>query len=123
MKKSLILPSILINLALVSAQDTLSGAKEFLPDFNVGNIGLIITFFIISLIILIGVGIGLFFLVRWLKFNREITIWEDVEGTDSLEPVGTDKAMLVKVGKGGTELLYLKKRVVKGTLFIFLLLY
>jgi len=35
-----------------------------------------------------------------------------VEGHDDLGPVGKDKAMLVKVGKGGTELLYLKKRKV-----------
>lgn len=102
--------TILLFLPLVSAQSTIGQAKEFLPEFNVGNIGLVITFFILALIILLIAGVGIFFLVRWLKFNRHITIWEDVEGSDSLEPVGTDKAMLIKVGKGGTELLYLKKR-------------
>jgi len=112
MLKNLKLLLLLLFIPLASAQGTLEQAKDFLPDFNVGNIGLVVTFFILALIILLVAGVGIFFLFRWLRFNRHITIWEDVEGSDSLEPVGTDKAMLVKVGKGGTELLYLKKRKV-----------
>lgn len=99
-----------INFGLVSAQTITEEAGKFIPDISVGNIGVIITIFITFLIILILIGIGTFMVIRMLKFNIDITIWEDVEGHDDLEPVGRDKAMLVRVGKGGTQLLYLRKR-------------
>lgn len=99
-------------ITLVSAQSTLDQAKGLLPDFSFGNAGLIITIFVVAILVVIVFGVGIFFLVRYLRFNREVTIWEDVEGHDDLEPVGKDKAMLVKVGAGGTELLYLRKRKV-----------
>lgn len=89
---------------------TIDQAKELLPAFNFANSGLIIGMFFLIILILIAFAILMFILIRHLKYNRQITILEDVQGADDLEPIGKDKAMLVKVGKGGTELLYLKKR-------------
>lgn len=99
----------LYSISLASAQ-TIEEAKSFLPDISTSNFGLIAILFIVSIILIGIVGTVLFIVIRHFKFNKHITIWEDVEGSDGLEPVGTDKAMLIKVGKGGTELLYLKKR-------------
>ncbi len=112
MKKSAIFLLIFFLMPLVSAQSTLDQAKEFLPDVNFDNVGLVIAIFFIIVILLIGLGVGTYYLIIWLKFNRQIVILEDVKGSDDLEPVGKDKAMLVKVGDGGTEVLYLRKRKV-----------
>lgn len=101
---------LLLPLVSAQAQTIQEQASNILPDFKAGNFGLIIILFISAVIILGLVGVTLFFIIRHFRFNKHITIWEDVEGSDGLEPIGTDKAMLIKVGKGGTELLYLKKR-------------
>ena len=88
---------------------------EYLPDVTWGGFGSVILWFIIAILFLVGFGIGVFFFIRWLKFNKTVVILEDVQGSDDLEPVGKDKAMLVKVAKSGMEVLYLKKRkVYKG---------
>lgn len=101
---------IFLSISLASAQTVQEQASEILPDFKAGNFGLVITLFFASIVVLGLIGTVLFLTLRHFKFNKHITIWEDVEGSDGLEPIGTDKAMLIKVGKGGTELLYLKKR-------------
>lgn len=87
------------------------GIADYLPDVA-GFLGLgkVIFYLVVFTGIIIIVGIGLFFLLRHLKFNKHIVILEDVEGSDNLEPVGKDKGMLVKVAKSGMEVLYLKKR-------------
>src|SRR3972149_2451675 len=89
---------------------TLDTLKEYAPDFNISGVISIGAWLIIITIFLLLFGVGLFFFIRALKFNRKIIILEDVEGSDSLEPIGKDKAMLVKIAKSGMEVLYLKKR-------------
>lgn len=79
--------------------------SEYVPKIDFSNYPLYLGIALLIIVIAIGFGIGLFFFIRWLKFNREITILEDVAGADDLEPIGKDKARLIKVGKGGTELL------------------
>jgi len=88
---------------------------EYIPEFDLAQMGGVFTIFVLIALFLILVGVGTFFLVRYLKFNKKIVILEDVQGSDDLEPIGKDKAMLVKVAKSGMEVLYLRKRkVYKG---------
>lgn len=110
--KILLLLVLFLSVSFVSAQATIDEAKKYLPDFKAINLGTIIVIFFGVIILLVVLGIGLYFMIRWLKFNKTIVILEDVSGSDNLEPVGRDKAMVVKVGKGGSELLYLRKRKV-----------
>jgi len=91
---------------------TVDTLKEFIPDFKVANFSVVLLYLVGVFILLIILGVVLFFVIRHMKFNKRISIYEDVEGHDNLESVGKDRAMLVKVGVGGTELLYLKKRKV-----------
>lgn len=86
------------------------GIEEYLPDVNIAGLGKVGLYFVLLVSVLIAVGVGLFMLIRYLKFNKHINLLEDVSGSDDLEPVGHDKAMLVKVAKSGMEVLYLKKR-------------
>jgi hypothetical protein len=86
--------------------------SDYLPDINFSSYPFYLGIGLLVIVLAVAFGIGLYFFIRWMKFNRQITILEDVQGADDLEPVGKDKAMLVKVGKGGTELLYLKRRKV-----------
>lgn len=103
---------VIILTSLATAQSIIEQAKEFLPDFAIENFGNILLIFGGIILLLVLIGIGTYFLIMHLKFNIEIILLEDVSGSDNLEPVGRDKAMLVKVGNVGTELLYLKKRKV-----------
>jgi hypothetical protein len=83
---------------------------DYIPKIDFSGYSSILFIFVVAIVFLILFGIGTYFFVRRLKFNRDITILEDVSGSDDLEPVGKDKAMLVKIGRGGLELLYLRKR-------------
>lgn len=83
---------------------------SFMPNISAGSVGLVFAFFFVALIVIIAVGIGTWYVIRTLKFNKDITLLEDVSGSDNLEPIGKDKAMSVGIGKGGLEILYLRKR-------------
>lgn len=87
-------------------------ALEFLPDISNTSFGFVALVIFILIFLAIIVSVGLYFLINALRFNKKVVILEDVSGSDDLEPIGKDKARLVKVGKGGTEVLYLKKRKV-----------
>jgi len=95
--------------------DVFDSAKQYVPDFNIGSFGSVVLWFVVAMIVLIIVGVGTYFLIRYLKFNKKVIIMEDVQGSDDLEPIGRDKAMLVKVARSGMEVLYLrKKKTYKG---------
>ncbi len=84
---------------------------DYLPDFGgFLGIGKVFIWLIIFFFVIVLAGVGLYFFIRYIKFNKHIIVLEDVEGSDNLEPIGKDKAMLVKVAKSGMEVLYLKKR-------------
>jgi len=82
-----------------------------LPQFGGENLWIILTWIFVVFIILIGVGIGLWFYINKKLFNKKIVLFEDVSGK-GLEPTFKDKAKLVKIGNQGEEVLYLKKKKV-----------
>lgn len=77
---------------------------------SLGGVGQALLWFILIFFILIIVGVSTYFLIVFLRFKKRIIILEDVAGSDDLEPIGRDKAMLVQIGKSGMEVLYLRKR-------------
>lgn len=86
--------------------------SEYLPNVDFASFNVVILVFIVTVVLAIFSGVLIFMMVRFMKFNKRIIILEDVAGSDDLEPVGKDRAMSVKVGTGGLEVLYLKKRKV-----------
>ena len=87
--------------------------SDSIPDLgiNVGGVLTSVTWLILIGIIAI-VTATLTFIVVWnLKFNRKIVIFENLAGQGYV-PVGKDRAMRVKIGEDGLEVLYLRKRKV-----------
>ncbi len=84
-----------------------------IPTFGIDGLGGAVSLIAWGAIGLIGlaiVGVLAFFILNNMKYNKKIVILEDVTGSDDLEVVGRDRAMLVKMGSSGMEILYLKKR-------------
>jgi len=84
-------------------------AKDFIPSFGSGSLMIsIVVWLIIAIIFLILVGIATFLVVRHLKFNRKIVIFERING--QFQPTGKDRAMPVKFSTSGDTIFYLRKR-------------
>jgi len=71
------------------------------------------TFFYLTILIIVGVvliagGVGVYFLVRYMQFNKKIQIWEERNG--QMEYVGKDRAKELKYNIYGDSVFVLKKR-------------
>lgn len=70
--------------------------------------------FILSFAIL-GGGIGWMYW-NWKVYNRKIEVYENISGL-GYRKTFTDRARLIKVGEGGEEVLYLRKKKVYRTAY------
>lgn len=75
-----------------------------------------ITIIIFVFIIAVIAFIFGYIIIQQLRFKKKIIILENVAGLGYV-PSGRDRAMVVKVGDGGEEVLYLKKRKVYRTAY------
>jgi len=82
---------------------------EYLPDVSLegGMVVTVITWFVIIIVAGILVAIGSYLLVRRMKFNKKIVLFQKIGGRYDL--VGTDQAMTVKFGEAGDSILYTRK--------------
>jgi len=84
---------------------------DFLPDVSAAGI----SNFFFWLLVFVGVTgaicTGLFFFVRRMQFNKKIIILENVAGL-GYRPTRRDRAMLIKIGDQGEEILRLRKNKV-----------
>lgn len=87
-----------------------------LPSFSAGGVGTWITVICIILILFFIGAIGIWLLYQLKVYNRKIIIFENIAG-QGYQPTGRDKARIVKVGDGGEELLYLRRRRVYRTAY------
>jgi len=94
--------------------DVFGLAKLPVPDFGVGtgNITIIVAIFFFA----ITIGIVIFLIWDWRTFNRRIVVFENISG-QGFQPVLKDRARLIKLGDGGEEILYLKKKKVYRTAY------
>jgi large-conductance mechanosensitive channel len=82
---------------------SLSGVKSFFSSaLGIGAI-LILSILVIGLL-----GVGLYFILKYLKFNRTIVIFDKINGR--WEVAGKDKAMEVRYNTMGDVVFYLRKR-------------
>ncbi len=88
-----------------------------LPDLGLGgaegvvggNVGTIILFSLVILLIAVGGGVAIYFMRKLKIYNKKIQVFENISGK-GYQPVYKDRARLVKLGDGGEELLYLRKK-------------
>jgi len=69
--------------------------------------------FIMFAVVLCSVA---YFLIQLFSYNRKIVVFENIAG-QGFQPVYKDSAKLVKLGDGGEELLYLRKKKVYRTAY------
>lgn len=87
-----------------------------LPSFtqSFGGNGLIIILTLIF-VILAG-GIIIYMILQQKTFNKKIILFENISG-QGYQPTLKDRARLVKIGDGGEEILYLRKKKVYRTAY------
>ena len=103
---------------MVSIGDSISGFTSGFGGFGGfgGNLVGIFAWFIVFLIVLGVAGFITYWFVIGSKYNKKITIFENIAGQGYV-PNGHDKAMIVKIGDGGEEVLRWKKRKVYRTAY------
>ncbi len=82
---------------------------SMLPPINAGGTAGVITLFVYFGILVSVIGVITYFIINWLRYNKKVVVFENISG-NGFQPIGKDKAMTVKMGDSGEEILYLKKR-------------
>jgi len=76
--------------------DTLGG---FIPEISISNIGTLIIWGLGITILLIFAGIGSYFLVQKLRYNKKIILYKKIGGVT--KKIATYKAMFERLGNAG----------------------
>jgi len=87
-----------------------------MPNFSNSGIGGIVTIVLAIIFVTILIGLGIWWWYMNRIFNRKIIIFENIAG-QGYQPTGKDTARLIKIGDGGEELLFLRKRRVYRTAY------
>lgn len=90
------------------------GANLNVPSFGIGTGKITIVLSIFLIIIAFGIFAWIIFLYR--TYNRKIIVFENVSG-QGYQLVLRDRARVIKLGSGGEELLFLKKKKVYRTAY------
>ena len=90
------------------------GASIPVPKFGLGTGSWIWVLIFIFFAVLLFLGVYL--LIQWMTYNRKIVVFENIAGS-GWQNTGSDRAKIVKIGDGGEELMYLKKRKVYRTAY------
>lgn len=71
---------------------------------------------VVLLLVFIVAVIFVFYMYNFVIYNRVVNVFENIGGR-GYQPVFKDKARLIKIGDGGEELLYLRKKKVYRTAY------
>lgn len=96
--------------------DEISNALTGGKGFNFGGITQTLTILVVVLVLTVSFAVISYLILTSRRYNKKITIFENLAGKGYV-PTGTDKAMVVKVGDGGEEILFLKKRKLYRTAY------
>lgn len=80
-----------------------------LPSFGGVINPTVLALIFLIIFIMVGGAVGVFLINRLRVFNRKIIVFENIAGR-GYQPVYKDRARLVRLGDGGEELLYLRKK-------------
>lgn len=82
--------------------------QEFVPRIGTENIGVtIVTWLVIIIVLAILAGIATWIIIMRLRFKYKVNVFEKINGR--FEPSRKDRAMEMKLGRGGDYILYLKR--------------
>jgi len=80
-----------------------------LPSYNAGGMGTSLMYIFIFLIFMGCLGLGVWWYIDNKKYKYRIEIFENLGGTRYVK-TGVDRAKVMRLGDGGEELLWLKKK-------------
>lgn len=82
---------------------------EKIPDLgiNVGQIFGALSWLAIIFVFGILAGVTTWIIMSNKKFNKKVSVFEKISGR--IEPIGTYKAMITKIGDAGDDVLFIKK--------------
>ena len=92
----------------MAGTDIAGAASALIPKFSATTIYTIIFWGLLALVIMMIMGFGAWWYIDVLRYKRKIPIYADVAGRPTR--VAIDRARVVKLGQGGEEVWYLKKR-------------
>jgi hypothetical protein len=87
-----------------------------LPTFSATGIGYWLIIGLVVVLFLASGGIIFYIIYTNRVFNKRIVVFENIAG-QGYQITGQDKAKIIKVGDGGEEVLYLRKRKVYRTAY------
>jgi hypothetical protein len=87
-----------------------------MPKFAASSFGTTLTYISIFVLVTLAIGIVAFLYLSNKKFSKKLIFFENIAG-QGFQVVGKDRAMLVKIGDGGEEILYLRKKKVFRTAY------
>ena len=87
-----------------------------LPSLASQKFGGTITIILAIILIAIAIAIGIYVFLINKTFNKKIILFENVAG-QGYQVTFKDRARLIKIGDGGEEILYLKKKKVYRTAY------
>jgi len=85
--------------------------KVFSEKFGGG-----LTIIVAALIFFIAIAIGIYIYIQYKTYNKKIVLFENLAG-QGYQVTFKDRARVVKIGDGGEEILYLKKKKVYRTAY------
>lgn len=94
---------------MVSTNEVIDMGKGMIPKvkvFGAGTISIVAWIFI-AVIFIALMSIGIYLLIRYMRFNKKIIIFEEINGR--FEPTRKDRAMEMVLSKGGDTIFYLAR--------------
>jgi len=79
-----------------------------LPSFSMGGIGMWITIILVGLLLIVLLGLGVWYYIQKKTYFIQIRDFENISG-QGFQLTGRNTARLLKIGDGGEEVLMLRK--------------
>lgn len=95
---------------MADIQDAITSIVPSFDNLGLGGVDftLVLTIFIVAVLIMILIGIAVYFLIQQFRFNKKIIIFERVG--NNWEQTGKDKAIELRTSIIGDTVFYLRKR-------------
>ena len=86
------------------------------PSFTSDFFGSSLTWILLGLVVSGIIGLAIWIWFDRTTFNKKVILFENISG-QGYQPTFRDRARLIKIGDGGEELLFLKKKKVHRTAY------
>lgn len=86
------------------------------PSFASSFLGGTLNLILLVVVVMGFIAVGVWFYIDRTTYNKKIIVFENISG-QGFQPVFKDRARIIKIGDGGEEVLFLKKKKVHRTAY------